>query len=272
MIIVIFGNNFELNAQRGNPNDEPISEQLYKILENKKNLIEQEYPADKNEWTGQYLQGDHHPTVFMWSENQGFLAWGSHHTFYPSRINFGKAEFSNGRLTIKPEINKDNLHFQYIPNELVPIKWDETRFLVPPDELINFAYAAHSGAESQIIQYLSRGIYSGKSRKGIPNMPKEYEKILKMKSIKPKIIAIDEGEKDVFNDLVVTLNVGSEQNVIEGMIFYHADSENQLEIRVIEVEHNKSKAMVGSISGGSKPKIGMKFTSKVQETYYNLFP
>src|SRR5688572_19198461 len=155
LVVFLFLCSLELFAQRNNPHDEPISEEHYGILKQKKELIEQEISSDKNEWSGTYTAGDHHPTVFMWSPNQGFLAWGSNHTFFPSRINFGKAEYSNYRLIIKPEIPKEHLNFQYIPTELVPIKWGEQHFFIPSDGLTDFAYAVHSGSESQIVEHFA---------------------------------------------------------------------------------------------------------------------
>ncbi|MDQ3748743.1 MAG: hypothetical protein M3367_07000 [Acidobacteriota bacterium] len=261
----------QLFAQN-NRHDEPISEEHYEILEKRKEFIQQEVSSDKNEWSGTYTQGDHHPTVFMWSADQGFLTWGSHHTFFPSRINFGKAEFLNNRLTIKPEISKEHLNFQYIPTELSAIKWDEQHFLIPSDKLINFAYAVHSGADSQIVQYFAKSEDYQKSRKGLPNLPKEFEKILTMKAIKPRITAVKNGDDRIF-DAEITLNLGRADKLIEGMIFYHVKSSGSLSIVITDLQEESSKAKVIGIAQSVeneeiKPRVGLKFTSKVPDGYY----
>lgn len=258
---------------QNNRNDEPISEEHYEILEKRKELIQQEAAADKNEWSGTYTQGDHHPTVFMWSANQGFLAWGSNHTFFPSRINFGKAEFLNNRLTVKPEINKEHLNFQFIPTELIAVKWDKQHFLIPANELINFAYAAHSGAESQIVEYFIKSEDYQESRKGLPNLPKEYEKFLTMKAIRPKIIAFK--TKDDFYESEITLNLGRADKVIEGMIFYYENSLGGMRIMITDLQENSSKARLIGISSNENgksltPKVGLRFTSKIPAGAYDL--
>ena len=267
LVIFLFLCSLELSSQRNNPHDEPISEEHYEILKSRKELIEQEVSSDKNEWSGTYTAGDHHPTVFMWSKNQGFLAWGSNHTFFSSRINFGKAEYSNNRLIIKPEISKEHLNFQYIPTELVPIKWGEQHFFIPSDRLTDFAYAVHSGSESQIVEYFAKSEDYQKSRKGLPNLPKEYEKILTMKAVKAKVIAIKTG-KDFYSDTELTLNVGRKDNVIESVVFYYSNSDKYLKVAITNVQEKTSKARIIGIGGSGvdddfAPKIGMRFTSKI---------
>jgi len=256
---------------QNNKYDEPISEEHYKILEKRKELIQQEVSSDKNEWIGTYTQGDHHPTVFMWSANQGFLTWGSHHTFFPSRINFGKTEFLNNRLTTKPEIKKEHLNFQYIPTELTAIKWDEQHFLIPSDELINFAYAVHSGADSQIVEYLAKSEDYQKSRKGLPNLPKEYEPILTMKAIRPKVIAVE--KKGDFYERKITFNLGHASKLIEGMIFYYGNSSGSMKIMIADLQENSSKAKLIGIAGTGKnltPRVGLRFTSKIPIGAFDL--
>lgn len=269
--VLLFLFSSHLFAQN-NRHDEPISEELYGILEKRKEFIQQEVSTNKNEWSGTYTQGDHHPTVFMWSANRGFLTWGSHHTFFPSRINFGKAEFLNNRLTIKPEISKEHLNFQYIPTELSAIKWDEQHFLIPSDRLINFAYAVHSGADSRIVEYFTKSEDYQKSRKGLPNLPKEFGKVLTMKAIKSRITAVKITDDRIF-DAEITLNLGRADKLIEGMIFYHVKSSGSISIVITDLQEKSSKAEVVGISGSVeneiKPRIGLKFTSKIPDGYYD---
>ena len=260
-----------LFAQNNNRNDIPLSDEHYAILEKKRELIGQELSADKNEWSGVYQLGDHHPTVFMWSDSQGFLTWGSNHTFYPSRINFGKAEFLNNRLAIKPEISKDHLNYQAVPTELVPVKWGEQHFLIPAGELINFAYAVHSEAESQIVEYFVKSEDYQKTRNGLPNLPKEFEKIMTMKAIKPTITAIKtEGEE--FWKTELTLNRGRADKIIEGMIFYYDRPSGGLSIMITDLQEKSSKARLsGGWNRGNgqniEPKVGMKFNSKAPKDF-----
>jgi len=275
LFILLFLCSLQLLAQNNNRFDEPITEEHYEFLKKKKELIEQEDASDNNEWSGTYSAGDHHPTLFMWSATQGFLTWGSHHTFFPSRINFGKAEFSNARLVIKPEISKEHLNFQYISTELVTVKWGEQHFLIPSDELINFAYAVHSGAQSQIVGYFVKSEDYQKSRQGLPNLPKEYEKFLTMKAIKPKITSIKDYDENNFWSAEIILSLGRASNIVKGMIFYYINSSGSMQLMVTEVQEKSSKAKISGISGGKreeiiKPKVGMKFTSKIPADYIDF--
>lgn len=268
-VIFLFLCSLQLFAQRNNPHDVPISDEHYEILEKRKALIEKELSSDNNEWSGVYLQGDHHPTIFMWSANQGFLVWGSNHTTFPARINLGKAEFSNNRLIIKPEVNKEHLNFQYIPVELVPVRWGEQHFLIGSDRLINFAYAVHSGSESEIVEYFVKNEDYEKPRKGLPNLPKEYEEILTMKAIEPKVTTIKNNGDSIF-DSELTLNLGRADKLIKGMIFYYVKSSGDIKIMVTDLQEKSSKARIIGISGNEiKPKIGMKFTSKIPKGHYD---
>lgn len=258
--------------------DQPLSEELYKVLDEKEEFLSQDLSASKDkEWVGVYYQGDHHPTRFVVTPNAGFLVTSSHHTFSPSWINYGKVEFKDNHLKIFPELEKDNQYAHLMPTEFAYIRWDETHFLIPPDRLINFAYAVHSESEREIMQYFARGIYSDASRKGLPNLPEKYKKILTMKSIKPKIIAIDDKNKKFYEN-TFTLNAGRKQGVIEGMIFYYAKSKHFFALRVFEVNEQTSKAYISTIGGSGEedfsPKIGMKLTSKVTETSspYDFLP
>ncbi len=196
------------------------------------------------------------------------MAWGSHHTFGPSMINFGKAAFSDNRLTLQPEIGKEHLNFLSVPIEMVPVKWGEQHFLIPSDKLLHFAYAVHSGAGSQIVEYFVKSRDIQKPRAGLPNLPKEYTPVMTMKAIKPKITAIITDEKSpAYNNKTVVLNMGSDAKIIEGMAFYYENSSGSLRVTVTELKEKTSKARVSGIASNNgkeiELKIGMKFTSKV---------
>lgn len=271
-VLVIFLFSLQLFAQSNNRDDIPISEEFYEILKKRKELIEQEVASGKNEWSGTYSLGDHHPTIFMWSAGQGFLTWGSHHTFFPSRINFGKTELLNNRLFIKPEINKEHLNFQQVPTELVLVRWGEQHFLIGADELTDFAYAVHSGAETQIVDYFAKSEDYEKPRKGLPDLPLEYRKIMIMRAIKPVVTAFKVGGGDTIYDDEITLSRGSADKVVKGMVFYHVNSTGSLTIMVTDLQEKSSKAKIIGVSsssdkGAPEPKVGLKFTSRAPKGF-----
>ena len=274
LLFIIFSVGLRVDAQNNNKNDIPISDEHYEILEKRKSLIEQEVASNKDEWIGAYFNGDHHPTIFMWSHKEGFLTWGSNHTFHPSRINFGKVEFSNNRLIINPEIDNKHLNFQFIPTELAPVKWGEQHFLIPANELINFAYAVHSRSYSLIEVYFLKSADYQKSRNGLPNLPSEYSQFLKMKPIKPQVIAIKTNQDEPFWNTEITLNLGKKHRVIEGMFFYYANSNGGISVIVTEVQETTSKAKGYGIYSGNndEPKLkkGLILTSIVPKNYMDF--
>lgn len=264
-LLIIFLFALNLPAQNNNRNDIPISEEHFQILEKRRGLIGEEISAEKNEWIGIYQQGDHHPTYFMWSLTQGFLTWGSNHTFYPSRLNFGKAEFSNNRLIIAPEIAKDHLNYQQIATEFVPIKWGEQHFLIPADELKSFAYAVHSGAPSEIVGYFMKSDDYEKTRAGLPNLPAEYQKIMTMKAVRPKITAVKKDAEKFWNT-ELTLNLGRNANLGEGMILYYSKPAGGFSVVITEIQEKSAKAKFnGGWGEDNDPKVGLRLTSKAPE-------
>lgn len=258
----------ESNAQNRRE-DQPLSDELYKVLEEKDELVKQDLSASKDKaWVGVYYQGTHHPTEFAVTPNAGFLVTSSHHTFSPSWLNYGKVEFADNRLRIYPELEKENQYAHLMPTEFVYIRWDETHFMIPPDKLIDFAYAVHSDSEHQIMQFFARGMYSNASRKGLPDLPQEYRRILTMKAIKPIITAIKKSKKDYIWKDEITLNLGSADNVIKGMVFYNSSSNGEIKLLIIDLQKHTAKARIIGISNEAEPKVGMKFISKKPEDIF----
>jgi hypothetical protein len=66
---------------------------------------------------------------------------------------------------------------------------------------------------------------------------------------------------------VITLNAGSQNGVIEGLEFYYAEgSRKYMSLVIKEVRKNTSIAGVSMIGGSVdnvRPKVGMKFSSKM---------
>lgn len=263
--------NFEIIAQPNNRYDDPISDERFELLTEKRTLIVNENKESQNEWAGTYTRGDHHPTVFMWSENKGFVIYGSHHTGYPSGINYGEAKFIDNRLLLKPEIPKDDLHYMNIADELTPVKWGEQHYLVPSDELEQFAYAVHANSSSLLVEYLFKVDDMEKDAEGLPNLPQQYEEILKMKPIKAQLTSVIKTDKDKIWGSEITLKVKNNSKVIKGMYFFYSDSKQSLIVEVLDINGNllNAKVVVTAISGKSnhngKLEKGMKFSSKAKK-------
>lgn len=204
-------------AQKGR-GDEPVSDELHKAITARIDAIERESNSDRvNEWAGTYFDGDHHATVIHWAPQGGFVVAASHHTFFPSWVNYGQAKYENGRFALFPELKKGQPNAYGIGSEFVPVRWDKWHIRVPSDQLLQFAYAVHSNSESEIWNYSVKAGDSEKSRKGLPKLPIEYLKFMKMPAVQARIIEVKKSNSGDLWSSEVVLDVGTKQNVIEGM-------------------------------------------------------
>lgn len=255
--------------------DEPISDELYEAVAKRAEAIEREVSSTTtNKWFGTYMDGDHHPTVFRWSANSGYVVTSSRHTFSPSWVNFGKVNLDNNLLTIFPELSKGHMSAHIMPVEYRLVGWDTWRILVPTDQLLEFAYAVHSRSESQIWRYFIKSGSSEGSRKGLPDLPAKYFKYMKMSAIKTRIIGIEGRDEEVWESKI-TIDAGSRRNVISGMEFYYSNKSGiMIRIRVDKVNDNSSTAYLSMLGSGGEtanenigPKVGMTFTSRVPKGF-----
>ena len=237
------------NAQRRQ--DQEIPDELYAIAQQKAQQIrdaksEQEL---ENEWSGTYYDGDHHPTMFLWSPAHGFLVTSSLHTFSPSWLNYGKVSFEKGLLTIFPELPKGHTFAHTMPTEFRAIRWDKQHFLIPPSELMAFAYAVHSKSGSQINQFFIKSKDQELPRRGLPELPREYGKYLSMKPIRARVTAITKVDGGGFPTL--TINAGRRQGIIAGMQLYLVRRSGlHISLGIDEVSETTATAYISS-SGSS---------------------
>jgi hypothetical protein len=255
------------NAQRRQ--DQEIPEELYKIAQQQAQKI-RAATSDKdqeNEWFGTYYDGEHHPTMFMWSPNDGFLVTSSLHTFSPSWLNYGKVSFEKGLLTIFPELPKGHTFAHIMPTEFRAIHWDKQHFLIPPSELMGFAYAVHSRSEFQVGQYFLKASDRDLSRNGMPELPAEYTKYLHMKPIRGRLVSVRNVEERW--SPVFTLNAGRRQGIVEGMLLYHVSKSGvHYSIRIDRVSDTTATADVSSSASSNDsndegPKVGWVFSSRM---------
>lgn len=262
-----------LYAQKGK-GDEPLSDELYTLIEQRTKSIARELDGltVRDEWLGQYWDGDHHPTVLLWAPSSGFVITASHHTFAPSWVNYGKARFENGRLKLFPEMSKGTSGAYTVSPEYVGVRWFDWRFLIPPDQLTIFAYAVHSGSESQIQQYFVKPGDREKIRKGLPELPSQYRTIMTMPAIRARVVKVQSKGEGVWGT-VITLDAGKKQAIVEGMEFYYALRGNRrnIRLRVESVSATRSTARVSMLGGTDEqdfgPKHGMIFSSKMPKGF-----
>ena len=250
--------------------DEPISDELYSIVVKKIDDIKSENVKTTDDFAGSYEAGDHHPPVFRWSRDKGFVVTASLHTSYPSWVNYGSVEVFDQLIKLTPTLTAENKSAHLIESELWKIRWDEQRFLVPQTDLLLFAYAAHSRSDWQIYSFFTKVDTLSKRRRGLPAMPLEYGKILKMAPIVTKISALGKG-KDHSDP--ITIAAGKNRGIVKGMVFYHVRTPTyHLSFTVTDVFETSSRAIVSSsgTSGSGTElslRVGGKLTSRMPRNF-----
>ena len=92
-----------------------------------------------------------------------------------------------------------------------------------------------------------------------------------MKAINPQVIAIKTTQEEPFWNTEVTLNRGRKNKLIEGMIFYHANSNGGISVIVTEVQETTSKAKgYGIYNDEPKLKKGLLFSSVIPKNFFDL--
>jgi hypothetical protein len=249
-----------LTAGQERSEDQRLTEELYELVDKRTDLIKRSIARSTNEWAGTYAAGDHHPTVFIWTPDAGFLVTSSHHTFSPSWLNYGEVSITGSLLSLRPVLPRENRYAHRIATEFRMVKWGEQHFLIPPDELKKFAYAVHSRAESEIVHYFFRWEDRDKRRRGLPNLPLEFTKYLKMPPIVTRIVAVDRHHSTAL------LSVGRRNNVIEGMVFFFASRRGmQFSVRVTNVSETESEGRVDS--GHGEIREGLRLTSRIPKGF-----
>jgi hypothetical protein len=110
-----------------------------------------------NEWVGSYGAMDS-PTSgarLDWAPANGFLVWWNNCSHgWSDIVNFGSVDFRDGVLRVTPELSRAGEKV-YPVTDLIPVKWGNQHYLIPPDRLIAFCYAVRNvGRSFEIYEFL----------------------------------------------------------------------------------------------------------------------
>jgi hypothetical protein len=229
-------------------------------------------------WAGAYRSFDG-PTItthLTWSSTSGFTVWRENCSRpWSARVNYGSAELKNGSLKLAPQLAESVAGSFGLPLEFVPVRWGAQHFLIPTNQLVKFAYAVNSGSISEIESFLMKIEDYEKERKGLPDLPPAYRRLLR---IKPIIGAISGfGPKVEKWYPTVILNAGKTKGVVPEMKFYLSRGRKQfMVLEVIKVQERSAEASVvlASTSNGNeiKPKVGWRVSSRVPKDSWQFMP
>ncbi len=127
--------------------------------------------------------------------------------------NDGYAEIEDNLIRLIP--TKPNLKkgFKGIDTELLPVAWDQRKYLIPTDQILEFCSAVNQGNEPRNqhygLYYLRRGDWAGNAV-GFPTLPEKWKAYLLSKPVEGKVVEIETFK-------VGWINLGTEDGILEGM-------------------------------------------------------
>jgi hypothetical protein len=179
--------------------------------------------------------------------------------------------------------------FYGIADALIPVDWGDRKYLISPDEIIDFCNDVNAGREPRTSEYGRRhGMYGmsflrlGDGEKqvlGLPMVPTDYRPYLLKEPITASIIAIGNPVKksgryvDKWTS-VVTIDAGKKQGLLPGMQLYLIDPKRNVNslgiydidsLRISRVEDDKADAVLEQIDNQNRApclQVGWKVSTR----------
>jgi hypothetical protein len=185
--------------------------------------VENDLANIKNdEWAGLY-RSELSNTMWEyleWSPTAGFAVGRETCSSGPRAwVNYGSVAFADDILRLSPERHSESSNTLTLEaKDFRTVKWGQQHWLVPIDQLALFAWAvkSRSGAEYELFYIKSED--RDKPRRGLPDLPPEYKRMLTGRPIRATVVGIGKPEDKWYAPM--TINAGRKQGVIEGMYFW----------------------------------------------------
>ena len=179
----------------------------------------------------------------------------------------GTATFTNGSI---------HLAFNYglkegRNQEYVPITWGARRYIIPPDEIIDFCNSVNQGNEPRTNwgRHLLREGDEAKPVTGFPDVPSQFRPYLLNKPIETKIVHVGHYTtrpsimKWRFKDTTVTLDAGADQGLRVGMELLTTGLDYFGAVKITEVQSDCSEGIVtDSDEEAPGPQQGWQFSTR----------
>jgi hypothetical protein len=217
------------------------------FIERYKSLLDRQTATTQDEWAGTYTRyvAETWSDALVLDPSKEFAAFRDTCSNGPRAwVNFGSASFADGVLRLSPERKKgDEFVYDFPSTEFTAVRWGGEHWLVPSEKLTLFAHAVNSrSGHPYEIGYLKED----GPRKGDPQLPAAHLRYLSAPPISAKVIEIEAKPDAWFSRM--TINVGSNRGVIEGMRFYLIGQKGVgMTIAVEEVRTQTSTARVTSL-------------------------
>jgi hypothetical protein len=246
-----------------------------------------EIASQREEWAGRY----HTPVCevsydsLIWAPGAGFLLFSAPDSPWVERASYGAANLSGGLLRLRPEVPIDSS--RTFGSEFHCVRWGESHWLIPPDQVIAFCYAVNSGAPEELCRFLKKSLDPEPPKIGMPIVPAAYRKYLGIKPIRARIRRASPPPRgpepteeqiretlawyDRLSSATITLAAGAAERVRPGMKLWHQTPNGYLVgIRIVVVKSHSSEARVEGVEAlpSAKgevlwPKAGWTFVDRV---------
>lgn len=142
--------------------------------------------------------------------------------------------------------------FAGFPDKVVPIRWDERRYLIPTDDLVAFVNDINLNREPRASHFggflLARGDET-KSVSGLPTLPADYAKLIRTQTLTVTVTSVRELEAEM-NDgwcskrYELHLDRGGQDGLVPGVELEPVDSPDLSRVTIVSV---RSTSAVGSM-------------------------
>lgn len=169
-----------------------------------------------------------------------------------------------------------------VPLEYLMIRWDQRRYLVPPEEILDFCAAVREGCEPRNLNFshylLMKGDEKSEPDSTEPRLPHGFERYLRMKELDVGIKSISKAAESPIIDgqraepfeyeYDVTLDAGSFDGVLPRMRFRKHEPHSGPELVIRETSTHESKGFLSfrwsHESPVIEPKVGDRFWTPTQ--------
>ena len=152
--------------------------------------------------------------------------------------NDGSFFVKNGILILQPLHPNGQGGFKGTPTRFLPINWDDRRYLIPENQLLNFVNEINQGTEPRhgmFGQFYLRKGDENKTVSGFPHLPARWQEYLLLKPIQGEVIEVTKK--------FVVINVGKKNGLKMGMILTARNSQSMFtQLKIISLEDHTAKA------------------------------
>lgn len=270
--------------QAANADDDPkLTDAAKAHVEALRSKIEKEVTSlGPEHWAGRYYEGDGTGVnvVLDIAPAAGF-AFEWHGCFGLYDRNFGRIQEKDGEIHLKFELENERKGFHGISPSFLPVKWGERRYLIAPDEIIEFCNCVNSGYEPRM---RAHGLFLlnvddvKKKVEELPALPENYQPYLLKRPINAEVSSIGTvthrpGYLDsTQSDTVLVLNVGKKHGVMPQMEFHVYDPGFVIDsATVVDVTEETCKAVISqpddelAVNPALVPKTGWKLSTRMKD-------